>query len=348
MRSLGVVVRASLCSLLPSASFALSTQPARADAPTKVIVAYEDPSLREAATFVRFDLVGNGFEATVVAGEVRGCAERAANESARGGAVVVLTSADGERVEAHVCTAGTEPPQVAHVDGVVTDPQGLSILVTEAVNGLLAQPLTRQARTPAAERKEPDEHAAVRREDAEPAWIEIQARLLRDGWSKVGWSAVAPRIGVPLVASWSLDVELMASFAPVRYSEPEMRLSGSLAWAQAGLSEARAAGPVLLRYGVAGGAYVTRVVAEAEPPWTDGTDSAFGAVFGARGAVRFPASASWFVSGGLGVSTLVPRFRYQMSSSATRDMGAFLVEGSLGFGVRLESPAATFGGTPVR
>lgn len=301
-----------------------------------MVVVHQEPGLGKAATFVRLDLIGNGYESTVAVGEIVECTEVAAGRHASGAALVSLTSEDGERVEARVCIPGTEPLQTGVVYGSLEDPQSLSILVTEALNGLLAE---RLPRTPAVVHgpggAPAQERPRVEPQDGAPVVVEVQGRLLWDAPTTATWSAVVPRVGVPLTDASRFDVEFLASVLPSTYSEPEMDLRGSLAWAQIGVSGSRREGDFRLDYGLAAGPYVARVAATARSPWTSGTDSAFGAVLSARGTARFPATSRWFVSGGVGVSTLVPRFRYQLSSSTTPDFGALLFEGTLGFGIRL-------------
>ncbi len=76
-----------------------------------VTVVHTESGLFEAATFVRLDLVGNGFESRVVLGEAVARAARREEGAGSGSALVLLTPVGRAGVEATVCARPARSPR---------------------------------------------------------------------------------------------------------------------------------------------------------------------------------------------------------------------------------------------
>lgn len=304
-----------------------------------VVVAFSEPELDSVARRVRAELRSAGRDAVFLERRVPlgTCTSRPAMENASGQVGVILQTEEVGIVTAHIC-ANPHPNQVTVVTarGSLDKESDFAIVVTEALHGLLIAPLPQAKEVTLAQRREPVESQESEVSSSAPvASVSVGPRMALDILTGGYWAGVAPRVQVPLYGNISLGGEFLLGLRPITYSDEIVELESHLAWARLVLSGAEGFGPVRLGWDISGGLFSNRVTADAVAPHHGGSDGTFGAVFGGGVFGEFPKSGLVYLGGSVGVSTLVPRLNYQLSDQATNKVGALLLEGGLGVGIRL-------------
>jgi hypothetical protein len=265
------------------------------------------------------------------------CTSRPATTDGPGQIGIVLRTEGANIAVAEIC-ANPQPNQVTVVTarGHIEEEGNFAIVVTEALHGMLIAPRTSDApesevETPAEEEDEPLE---PKRTEQPPAAVWVQSRIVLDLPTGGFWAGVVPGVELPLSRNLGFAAEMFIGFLPIEYSDELIELQSHLVWARFGLLGSGSFGPLRLGWNLAGGFYSNRATAVAAPPLQGGSDGAWGALFGAGVHGQWPAEGRLYLGASLGVSTLLPRLDYQMSEEITREVGALLLEGGLGLGIR--------------
>lgn len=291
---------------------------------------------------VRAELGSAGREAVILERRtpLGNCTSRPATEDAPGQVGVILQTERGGIVRAEIC-ANPEPNQVTVVTarGRLDKEGDFAIVVTEALHGLLLAPSSEPtlrapkeslpASSDEARKEEPDETTLA------PS-LSLGARTVLDAGTGDYWAGVFPRVEVPLHGRFALEADFLLGLRPISYADEVVELESHIAWARLGLSSSGGFGPFWLGWDASAGLFSNRATATAVSPRRGGSDGAFGAVLGAGGYARYPATGWFYISGSVGVSTLVPRLDYQLSEDTTPPVGALLLDGGLSLGIRLE------------
>jgi len=306
---------------------------ASAEQTVLVVVAHAESGLDAVAKRVQAELRSAGHAVTLEQRiELGSCTSADGDEQLSARINVRLQSDEEGAVLAEICVpAQSEQVTSVTIRGHVREDGEFAIVVTEALHGLLAAAEERDEKRygPPKANSGTNEHAGPR-----PVELSLASRLALDLPTGGLWLGMVPQLQVPLAKNLSFGAEAFLGFLPIEYSDAEMTLESHLVWARFGLLGAGTFGPVSLGWYLAAGPYANRARAEAVPPRQGGTDVAFGAMIAAGGQAAFPARGRLFVSGSLGVSTLVPRVAYQMSQDVTPEVGQLLLEGGLGLGFR--------------
>lgn len=313
---------------------------ASAAAPSTVVIAYSEPNLASVAKRIRAELHSAGRKEVIVEQRtpLGSCSSRPALDGVTGQIGVVLRIEGAGIVGAEICT-NPRPNQVTVVTarGQLDEEEDFAIVVTEALHGMLVEPRTAAAEKTAV--KAPPEEKAQTNEPEESmpgrASLAVQSRLALDAPTGDFWMGVVPMVEIPLSGSFRFGAEMFIGLRPIEYSDDTIDLKSHLIWARFGVMMADSFGPVLLGWNVSGGFYANRATADAVAPRLGGSDGTFGGILAVSGYAQWPAEGRLFLSGSLGVSTLLPRLNYQLSDDVTPELGIALLEGGLGLGLRL-------------
>ncbi len=304
------------------------------------MVAHAEPGLDAIARRVQAELQSAGREMVTLEQrtELGTCKLTPHEKQGANQVEVLLQSAQEGTILAEIC-APAPPDQVTAVTvrGRVSEEGEFAIVVTEALHGLLLAAEERQAND--------DEFPASNDGTNEPAApraveLSVASRLALDLPTGGFWLGVVPELHVPLTKYLSFGAEVFVGFVPIEYSDAEMTLESHLVWARFGLLGSGTFGPLSLGWYLSAGPYFNRATAEAVPPREGGSDGAGGAMLGAGGQAEFPARGRFYLSGALGLSTLLPSLDYQMSQGTTPVVGRILLEGGLGLGFRFHGAKA--------
>lgn len=330
----------SFAAVFLTALITLPVGAASAEESPAVVIAYEDPALERVATRLQAELKSAGrgpvfLERRVPLGS---CTSRAPRDGSAGQVGIVLRSEENEAVSAEICARPrSNQLTVVTARGRIDERADFSIVVTEALHGVLISP---QTRAQSVGEVEPPNDTPDSEKEAEqsarsfPGSLAIEPRLSLDVPTGGAWVGLTPTLRVPLGGGLHFGAEMFLGLDPIDYSDAQIELESHLVWARFGLSGAKPLGPVLLAWQIAAGPYSNRATAEAVPPREGGSDGTFGAIVHAGALAELPARGRFFVRSSIGASTLVPRLRYQMSDDVTPEVGQLLLEGGLGVGIR--------------
>lgn len=306
-----------------------------------VVIAYSEPELESVARRVRAELRTAGRDDIFLErrSPLGTCTSRKATEDTSGQVGILLETEGDGLVVAEICVS-PQPNQVTVLRtlGRLDKEGDLAIVITEALHGLLIAPLPENQHdarpAPPAENSEATP-ASARASSGPVPTLSLGSRWVLDAPTGEYFFGLVPRIEAPVHGKVSLVAELFLGLVPVGYSDELIELESHLAWARFGFSASDSFGPFRLGWDLSGGLFSNLATADATRPRQGGSDSAFGAVLGASAYGEFPKRGFAFLSGSLGVSTLLPRLNYQLSEGTTPQVGAFLVEGGIGLGLRL-------------
>jgi hypothetical protein len=320
----------SLLWVLGSPAFAGTafSQPRRS-----VTVSASDAELEPVAGRLSAELASAGYSVNLQFARPIGSCERAPQGSTAGAWVrLEIEPTKDDEVVASICLDGT----AVRVEGLKSDPARLAVNTAEAINGLEATApsfkLPVMATRPVARR----ETSAALSVPARPRRAIILAETL-----------LVDPTGFPHSWGTSLDVELglgphtalvLDAFFPIARAELSTRnaeLRAGFSFLRVGPALRYSLGDLALSGSVVVGPGFTWVTAEAVSPYVGGKDWAFG-IWGAVGIQmiyleRSPVFAVAMARGAL----LLPNPRFSVPDEARRDFGPFLIEASLGIGLRL-------------
>lgn len=334
-----VLVLRRLSVLLACLTVVSSSRTARAEDERLVVVVYADPALDTVARRVQVELMSAGHADVVVQRRTAAPACIALPVlDGRPGRVGVRLLADHDgAISAEICSrSGPNRLTVVTSHGRIEEETDFAIVVTEALHGILTGPSgATQAQTDTGSEAQASKFEKGR-EDAYAiaSSLSIDARFVLDAPTGGSWTGIAPSVQLPLSRVLGFRAEGFVSLSPIPYSDAQIDLASHLAWMRIGMFGAVPAGPFRLGWKGTVGLFFNHATAEAVPPRIGGSDGALGAILHAGAFAEFPARGLWFLRGSLGLSTLLPRLRYQMSEDVTPEVGELLVEGGLGVGIR--------------
>jgi len=301
-----------------------------------VALSYEDDELRSVAERIRVELRSGGYQSITVNAERNSPACNPQAELGDHAPVVdIVVRVAGEEALAEICVR-SRPGMLAAaiVEGNHADEGHFAIRVSEALHGLLLSP---QPRVDGEQVVVGEALAPIPKQDSTKAAalsLTFAPQLVVDVPTGGTWAGALAAFQFAFFEDWGFRGEIFSSVRPRPYSDEEIDLKSHLLWTRWGAFGNRTLGFFRMGWRISAGPFFNVATAEAVAPRVGGSDARFGAILHASSYAEFPSHGTLFIRPTLGVSTLIPRLRYQMSQTVTPEVGEFLLEAGLEFGLR--------------
>jgi len=248
--------------------------------------------------------------------------------------------AAGDTVVATICYLGALPfLQQASSSAPRGDPRKLAVATAEALNGLRSKVPSPAPESTPRPVEAPPPHAPV------PHQITSKRAALENSVT-FGGAVVLNAPDFPVVpavtaagnlgvtSSVALLIDALCPVGGAEVASPGVVATVRTAWIRIGPRMHLAAGDFELSGALLAGPALTWATAVAEPPLAGGADVTPGAVVSFKALVEYPRHGSIFGQASASGSALMPGVKVKLGSDASKPLGAWPLEASVGLGVR--------------
>lgn len=315
-------------------------------APQLVSIVYAEQELRDVAERLASELASEGYAVQFGdPGDSSPCDAGAAARSSDDGrdrAWIRLSEAAGDRVEASICHRSSAPilRQTA-ARALRSEPERFALTASEALNGLRAKVPRQPVDVPAPVERIP----AYDARDSASAERERTNEVFATQSTVVAASEFPPLLGVSLGASvgvrrgFAITVESFWTARAAVLENESVRVSARSAWVRFGPELQSSLGAIRFRAALLAGPAVTWATARAELPRIGTADVAVSAIASLAASLEYPRTSTAFALLATRGSTLLPAVRLALGEDRSNDFGPWLLEASVGMGLRWSAPS---------